>query len=79
MKIRIYGTYKHYKGRIYRVLDVAQHTEREDEKLVIYQSTKDHTVWARPLEMFFENVTLEDGTVVPRFEYLGGGEFDYDI
>ena len=64
------GTYRHYKGNLYKVLHLARHTETE-ETLVIYQALYgEYGIWARPLEMFMETVTLPDGTVVPRFLLL---------
>ena len=55
--------YKHYKGGIYQVIDVAIHTE-ENYPLVIYKGVIDNKVWARPFGMFNGYVLLEreDGT-----------------
>lgn len=59
--------YRHYKGGLYELLDTALHTET-DEKLVIYRDVNPpHKVWARPFDMFFSTVTLENREV-PRFE-----------
>lgn len=61
------GLYRHYKDKLYRVLHVARHSETE-ELLVIYQALYgEYGIWARPLDMFVESVTLSDGQVVPRF------------
>lgn len=62
------GIYRHYKKKQqYQVLHVARHSETE-EQLVIYRAMYgDYGIWARPLEMFLEDVTLADGTIVPRF------------
>lgn len=61
------GTYRHYKDKLYKVLHVAKHTETEEE-LVIYQALYgDYGIWARPLAMFLEDVTLPDGSKVKRF------------
>ncbi len=62
------GLYQHYKGPLYRVIDVATHSESE-ELLVIYQALYgEKGIWARPLKMFTESVEI-DGQVVPRFGY----------
>lgn len=46
--------YQHYKGNCYMVLEVAVHTETE-EQLVIYANVKNKAqIWARPLKMFEE-------------------------
>jgi len=64
------GIYRHYKGNMYKALYVALHTETE-EPLAIYQALYgDEKIWARPLEMFLDEVILSDGSVVPRFELV---------
>lgn len=60
--------YKHYKGGIYRVINIAIHTET-NEVLVIYQGLETNKVWARPKEMFEETVEI-DGKIINRFEQL---------
>ncbi len=51
--------YRHYKGTVYRILTEAKHSETH-EPLVIYMDTTDNSkIWARPKEMFFEDVTIE--------------------
>ncbi|MBQ5615230.1 MAG: DUF1653 domain-containing protein [Peptococcaceae bacterium] len=61
------STYRHYKGNLYKTLYIAKHTETE-EPLAIYQALYgEHGIWARPLAMFLDEVTLPDGSVVPRF------------
>lgn len=60
------GIYRHYKGSLYQVLHTAQHSETE-EALVIYRCLYgEYGVWARPLSMFTESVTV-DGQPQPRF------------
>ncbi len=68
------GLYEHYKGNRYEVVGDAIHTETR-EHLVIYKALykgnfKEGQLWARPLAMFLENVTV-DGREIPRFRYLG--------
>lgn len=64
------GIYKHYKGNLYEVLDMARHSETE-ELLVVYRTLYDESgTWVRPYEMFIEDVKLED-KVLKRFEYMG--------
>ena len=63
------GLYRHYKGGEYRVIGVARHSETE-QMLVVYQPLYgEQRLWVRPLEMFVETVTVEQG-VVPRFERI---------
>jgi len=50
--------YKHYKGGRYRIITLAQHTET-NEILVIYNSTLFGTVYARPLNMWFDDIELK--------------------
>lgn len=62
--------YRHYKGTLYKVLDIGKHTETVEE-LVIYQQAyvEGAQVWVRPLSMFSENVVV-DNQVVPRFKLI---------
>jgi len=64
------GKYKHYKGKEYKLIGVAKHSETFAE-FVVYQGIYDsHDLWIRPLKMFLEEVEV-DGKKVPRFQYLG--------
>jgi hypothetical protein len=65
------GRYRHYKGKEYTVIDVARHSESQEELVVYRQEYGDHGLWVRPKDMFLEMVTV-DGQEVPRFQY--GGE-----
>ena len=60
--------FRHYKGNLYEYLGEANHSETLEE-MVIYQAQYgEHKIWVRPKKMFFEDVTLADGTTVKRFE-----------
>ncbi|WP_334016069.1 DUF1653 domain-containing protein [Alteromonas sp. S167] len=64
------GRYKHYKGNLYDVYEVATHSE-DESKLVVYRPCYgERALWVRPLSMFTENVE-RDGAVLPRFAYVG--------
>lgn len=64
------GRYRHYKGPLYEVIDVARHSESEEEFVVYRTLYGDFSLWIRPLEMFNEEVEYE-GRKVKRFEYIG--------
>ena len=61
------GLYRHYKGREYEVLGEAQHSETLEEMVVYKALYGDGAQWVRPKSMFVEDVTLPNGTKVPRF------------
>ena len=67
------GIYRHYKGKDYEVVGVAQHTETS-ELMVVYKALykgdfPEGQLWIRPLTMFTENVSI-DGQFIPRFRLL---------
>ncbi|MDX2172538.1 MAG: DUF1653 domain-containing protein [Bacteroidota bacterium] len=65
------GLYKHYKGKMYEVLDVATHSETL-EKMVVYKATYQpdgENIWVRPLEMFNETIVVQ-GKEIKRFEKI---------
>lgn len=64
------GKYQHYKGPLYEVLDVARHSETEEEMVVYRTLYGDFSLWVRPLDMFTEDVLFE-GKRVKRFTYVG--------
>lgn len=65
------GIYQHYKGKKYRVLGTAKHSETLDD-LVIYEALYDNELsklWARPVSMFTEEIVVNDQKI-PRFKFL---------
>lgn len=63
------GIYQHYKGKLYKVIGTARHTETLEE-CVIYQALYgDHDYWIRPAAMFCESIEI-DGVMIPRFKFV---------
>jgi hypothetical protein len=67
-KIILGGIYKHFKGGMYKVIDVVKHSETLKD-LVYYIKLDNGTSWARPIEMFLETITRE-GKTFQRFELV---------
>lgn len=64
------GVYRHYKGAEYKILNEVLDSESKAE-LIVYQDIKyPEKIWARPKEMFLEEVETKEGKK-PRFEFLG--------
>ena len=64
------GRYRHFKGKEYQLLGVAQHSEPL-EAMVVYRALYGaHGLWVRPAAMWSETVE-RDGYCGPRFTYIG--------
>lgn len=64
------GKYQHYKGNMYEVIGIANHSETL-EKMVIYKALYgEKEIWVRPLEMWDNDIMLNDGSVVKRFTFI---------
>lgn len=64
------GRYRHFKGKEYRVLGMARHSETL-EPLVVYQALYgERGLWVRPAAMWNEQVERE-GRTMSRFTYVG--------
>ncbi len=63
------GTYRHFKGNLYEVIELAHHSETQ-EPMVVYRALYgEQSLWVRPLAMFFETIE-RDGKALKRFEYI---------
>jgi hypothetical protein len=54
--------YRHYKGGLYTIITLANHTET-GEPMVVYKSELFGSVYVRPLSMWFERVKDGDDDV----------------
>jgi len=64
------GKYKHYKGKEYKVIGIAKHSETL-EYLVVYRALYgNQDLWVRPFKIFIEDIKV-DGNKIPRFKYIG--------
>jgi hypothetical protein len=67
--VKIGGRYRHYKGNEYTVIGIAKHSETLEETVIYRAMYGDGQLWARPLSMFVETVTV-NGQEIPRFSLL---------
>ncbi len=73
MKIKIDGTYKHYKnGSLYKVIALAKDSETLQD-MVVYEALYANPlsrIWTRPYFEWTEEVTTKDGAKVSRYTLL---------
>ena len=63
------GYYRHFKDMPYQVIDIALHSETQEEYVVYRALYGERRLFIRPKTMFFEDVT-RDGTTKPRFQFI---------
>lgn len=63
------GLYRHYKGGEYDVIDIAIHSETEEQMVLYRPRYGERALWVRPLAMFEEMVSV-DGQQVQRFSFV---------
>jgi len=64
------GIYQHFKGNRYEVVDIAGHSETDEEYVVYRALYGERGLWIRPLTNFIESVEYGGGSV-QRFTWLG--------
>jgi hypothetical protein len=64
------GIYQHFKGKRYELIDIARHSENQEEYVVYRALYGERGLWIRPLAMFDETIE-RDGKRVKRFAWLG--------
>ena len=58
-EIKIHGIYRHFKGDYYIVEEIAKHSETKEDMVIYRRLYGDGSCWARPLDMFLEEVNHE--------------------
>lgn len=54
------GLYRHFKGKLYRLLYVAKHSETL-EPMIVYQALYgEQGIWVRPASMWSEHIDRDD-------------------
>jgi hypothetical protein len=81
-EIVIGGTYRHFKGKLYRVMALGYDAQTE-ERVVIYRRAEDmdDKIWVRPFVEFMSKVDREkypDASQEYRFLLMPGPEEDGD-
>ena len=64
----VMGLYEHFKGDLYLLHCVAQHSE-DQSQFVVYQNVRTGRWWLRPRAMWDERV-IRDGYNGPRFKLI---------
>lgn len=58
-QLKTKAIYRHFKGDLYLVEDVARHSETDEEFVVYRKLYGDCSLWIRPKEMFLSEVDHE--------------------
>jgi hypothetical protein len=67
------GKYRHFKGGLYEVIEVALDCENPERRVVVYRALYDEgKIWFRDLEDFNGWKIFSDGRRVKRFEFVEG-------
>ncbi len=63
------GKYRHFKGNLYQLIEVAHHSETQEPMAVYRALYGEQGLWVRPLSMFLETIQ-RDGEILQRFQYV---------
>lgn len=55
-KVKLNSIYKHFKGDLYLVEDLAMNSETKETLVIYRQLYGDYTLFARPVDMFLSEV-----------------------
>ena len=72
-EIKINGIYRHFKGNLYLVIDIAYDSETKEEMVIYRALYGEKALWVRPLKMFLSEVDKEKYPLVTqkyRFELI---------
>ena len=58
-ELEIGAVYRHFKGNLYLVEDVAKHSETGETYVIYRQMYGNKSLWIRPLDMFLEELDHE--------------------
>lgn len=64
------GKYRHFKGKEYRVVGIARHSETLEDMVVYEALYGEGRLWVRPASMWNEEIE-RDGKKFKRFEFIG--------
>lgn len=64
------GKYRHFKGKEYRVVGIARHSETLEDMVVYEALYGEGGLWVRPASMWNEEIE-QDGKKFKRFEFIG--------
>lgn len=67
MTLKLNGIYRHYKGKLYQVLNIGKDAETLED-VVIYKD-RNNIIWVRSYKIFSEILTINNSEI-PRFQLL---------